>query len=43
MIDNEIYLALMRWAFKRHARKGKPWIVKKYFTTLEEIAGGFTA
>jgi len=34
MIDNEIYLALMRWAFKRHARKGKPWIVKKYFTTL---------
>ena len=33
-IDHEIYLALMRWACKRHARKGKRWIVKKYFTTL---------
>lgn len=33
-IDNEIYLALMRWALKRHARKGKRWIVNKYFTTL---------
>jgi RNA-directed DNA polymerase len=33
-IDNEIYHALMRWALKRHARKGKRWIVNKYFTTL---------
>jgi len=22
----------MRWGLKRHARKGKPWIVNKYFT-----------
>ena len=34
-IDHEIYQALMRWACKRHARKGKRWIVKKYFTTLK--------
>lgn len=27
MIDNEIYLALKRWALKRHPRKGKKWIV----------------
>jgi RNA-directed DNA polymerase len=33
-IDHEIYEALMRWAYKRHARKGKRWIVSKYFTTL---------
>ena len=33
-IDHEIYEALMRWACKRHARKGKRWIVSKYFTTL---------
>lgn len=35
LIDNEIFQALMRWAYKRHARKGKRWIVKKYFTTLK--------
>jgi len=34
LIDNEIYLALMRWALKRHARKGKRWIVNKYFTAF---------
>ena len=26
----------MRWACKRHARKGKRWIVDKYFTTFRE-------
>lgn len=35
MIDNEMLLTLMRWACKRHARKGKRWIVNKYFTTPE--------
>lgn len=24
----------MRWVLKRHARKGKRWVVNKYFTTL---------
>jgi RNA-directed DNA polymerase len=33
-IDDEIFKVLIRWALKRHARKGKPWIVKKYFTRL---------
>ena len=31
-VDHEIFQALMRWAMKRHARKGKKWIVRKYFT-----------
>lgn len=35
MIDSEIFQALMRWACKRHARKGKRWIVKRYFTTFK--------
>ena len=34
MIDNVIFLNLMRWACKRHARKGKQWIVRKYFTSV---------
>lgn len=29
MIDSEIFLALKRWALK-----GKPWIIKKYYTTV---------
>jgi RNA-directed DNA polymerase len=36
MIDSEIFKALRRWSYKRHARKGKGWIVKKYFTRLGE-------
>lgn len=34
-IDSEIFHALLRWAYKRHARKGKKWIVKHYFTTYK--------
>ncbi|CAO4836082.1 MAG: hypothetical protein CNLJKLNK_01447 [Holosporales bacterium] len=33
-IDHEIFKALWRWALKRHARKGKWWISRHYFTTL---------
>lgn len=33
-IDHEIFLALKRWGLKRHARKGKRWIMRKYFTSL---------
>lgn len=32
MIDSEIYLALKRWALKRHPCKGKKWIMRKYIT-----------
>lgn len=35
-IDSEIFQALQRRGYKRHARKGKHWIVKKYFTRLGE-------
>lgn len=31
-IDNQIFLALKRWGLKRHARKGKRWIINHYFT-----------
>lgn len=34
-IDSEIFLALKRWCFKRHARKGKRWIMRKYYTCKE--------
>lgn len=34
-IDSEMVHALLRWGYKRHARKGKRWIVKKYFTRLK--------
>jgi RNA-directed DNA polymerase len=33
-IDSRIFLALKQWCMKRHARKGKRWIICKYFTTL---------
>lgn len=33
-VNHEIIQTLMRWAYKRHARKGKRWIVNKYFTSL---------
>jgi RNA-directed DNA polymerase len=31
-IDDQIFLALKRWGLKRHARKGKRWIINHYFT-----------
>ena len=34
MIDSEIFQALKRWALKRHPNKGKLWIMKKYYTTV---------
>ena len=33
-IDHDIFQALMRMLCKRHARHGKQWIVRKYFTTV---------
>lgn len=33
-IDSEIFLALKRWGLKRHPRKGKTWIIGRYFTTV---------
>jgi RNA-directed DNA polymerase len=32
-VDDQIHLTLMRMLCRRHHRKGKKWIVKKYFTT----------
>ena len=33
-IDEEIFKALKRWGLKRHSNKGKPWIMRKYYTSL---------
>jgi RNA-directed DNA polymerase len=30
-IDHHVFLALWQWARKRHPKKGKRWIAKKYF------------
>lgn len=30
-IDNQIFHALKRWGLKRHARKGKRWVINHYF------------
>jgi RNA-directed DNA polymerase len=30
-VDHEIWLSLWQWAKRRHPKKGKRWIVKKYF------------
>ena len=32
-VDSEIFYALMRHCQNRHHNKGKPWLVKKYFTS----------
>lgn len=32
MIDQVIFQALKRWGMKRHPNKGKPWIIRKYYT-----------
>jgi len=34
MIDSEIFHSLKRWALRRHPRKGKWWIMRKYFTRV---------
>jgi len=33
-IDSEIFVALERWGLKRHPRKGKWWIMRKYYTKV---------
>ena len=33
-VDNAVFLALWRWAKRRHPHKGKRWIRRKYFKTV---------
>jgi RNA-directed DNA polymerase len=33
-VDSEIFLALKRWCLKRHPRKGKRWIMRKYLKSV---------
>lgn len=33
-VDSEIFSALERWSLKRHPRKGKRWIMRRYYTSV---------
>lgn len=33
-VDHEIWKSLWRWAKRRHPKKGKQWIARKYWTSL---------
>lgn len=35
VVDNSIYLALRQWMHRRHQKKGRAWLQKKYFRTEE--------
>jgi RNA-directed DNA polymerase len=34
-IDHQIWLSLWRWTLKRHPNKGKAWVARKYFRTVQ--------
>lgn len=34
-VDHEIWIALWKWAKRRHSNKNKPWIARKYFRTIK--------
>ncbi len=34
-VDNHIFQALWQWCKRRHPKKRRPWVKKKYFKTLE--------
>jgi len=42
-VDWQIYNALWRWAKRRHAKKGKRWIAKRYWRTINMRKWCFTA
>ncbi|AZT44289.1 group II intron reverse transcriptase/maturase [Salmonella enterica] len=42
-IDNEIWLSLWRWAVRRHHNKGKKWIRKRYFYSVDARNWSFSA
>jgi RNA-directed DNA polymerase len=41
-VDNALYLALWRWARRRHPKKNHQWIRRKYFHPVEERNWVFT-
>ena len=41
-IDHTIYMALTRWARRRHPNKSIDWIVRKYFNKQGRGAGNVT-
>lgn len=41
-IDHMVWKALYKWALKRHPKKGKKWVAKKYFGLLKGLGWKFT-
>jgi RNA-directed DNA polymerase len=40
-IDHQIWLALWRWSLNRHPNKGKAWVARKYFHTVNNQKWAF--
>ena len=36
--DHNVWCKLWRWALRRHPKKSKNWIMKKYFTIVEKTS-----
>jgi RNA-directed DNA polymerase len=41
-LDNRVWECVWKWAKRRHPNKTRKWIVKKYFTTVQERNWVFT-
>ena len=39
-VDNAIFETLWRWCVRRHPRKNRHWVARKYFTTVAGELGG---
>ena len=39
-VDSAIFKTLWQWCVRRHPDKGKRWVARKYFTTVEGEGGG---
>lgn len=42
-VDNEVFLALVRWMFRRHGNKSRAWCWNKYFHRHDDSTPGFHA
>lgn len=42
-VDNEVFLALVRWMFRRHRNKSKAWCWDKYYRRIDGSTPGFRA
>lgn len=42
-IDNQIWIILWKWCLRRHPNKGKKWIARKYYRTIDRRKWKFSA